>query len=60
MLGQFRAADVPAKRKLVEFKVTRDAMLPVGTQLHISHFSPGQYVDVCSKRYVVYGEGVGE
>jgi len=37
MLGEFKAAGVPLKRKLWECQVTEDALLPVGTvigQLH--------------------------
>lgn len=32
--------------KLAEFRVTPDALLPVGTALHVRHFVPGQYVNV--------------
>ncbi|KAG0228620.1 54S ribosomal protein L3 [Mortierella sp. GBA43] len=46
-LGQFDKAGVNPKRKLFEFHVTPDAVLPVGTELAASHFVPGQYVD-CS------------
>ncbi|RWW85458.1 hypothetical protein BHE74_00005853 [Ensete ventricosum] len=45
-VGHFRAQGVPLKRKLKEFPVTEDALLPVGTQITIRHFIPGQYVDV--------------
>ncbi|KAH0904341.1 hypothetical protein HID58_043844, partial [Brassica napus] len=45
-LGHFRAQGVPLKRKLREFPVTEDALLPVGTELGVRHFVPGQYVDV--------------
>lgn len=34
------------KRKLIEFRVTEDALLPVGTSLNVRHFVPGQYVDI--------------
>jgi large subunit ribosomal protein L3 len=34
------------KRKLHEFPVTEDALLPVGTSLNVRHFVPGQYVDI--------------
>ena len=44
--GHFRAANVDFKEKLAEFRVTEDAMLPVGTRLNARHFVPGQYVDV--------------
>lgn len=45
-LGHFRAAGVPPKYKLQEFRVTPDAVLPVGAELSAGHFVPGQYVDV--------------
>ncbi|RDX96543.1 50S ribosomal protein L3-2, chloroplastic, partial [Mucuna pruriens] len=45
-VGHFRAQGVPLKRKLREFPVTEDALLPVGTSLNVRHFVPGQYVDI--------------
>ncbi|KAF4350530.1 hypothetical protein F8388_014991, partial [Cannabis sativa] len=45
-VGHFRAQGVPMLRKLREFPVTEDALLPVGTSLGVRHFVPGQYVDV--------------
>lgn len=45
-VGHFRAHGVPLKRKLKEFPVTEDALLPVGTPITVRHFVPGQYVDV--------------
>ncbi|KAE8077136.1 hypothetical protein FH972_015730 [Carpinus fangiana] len=45
-VGHFRAQGVPMKRKLREFPVTEDALLPVGTSIGVRHFVPGQYVDV--------------
>lgn len=45
-VGHFRAQGVPMKRKLKEFPVTEDALLPVGTCIGVRHFVPGQYVDV--------------
>ncbi|CAI0560871.1 unnamed protein product [Linum tenue] len=45
-VGHFRAQGVPLKRKLREFPVTEDALLPLGTSLGVRHFVPGQYVDV--------------
>ena len=43
---QFANAKVEPPKKLVEFRVTPDAMLEVGTELAASHFVAGQYVDV--------------
>ncbi|RZC44345.1 hypothetical protein C5167_037294 [Papaver somniferum] len=45
-VGHFRAQGVPMKRKLREFPVTEDGLLPVGTPITVRHFIPGQYLDV--------------
>ncbi|ONK63053.1 uncharacterized protein A4U43_C07F10930 [Asparagus officinalis] len=45
-VGHFRAQGIPLKRKLKEFPVTEDALLPVGTPITVRHFVPGQHVDV--------------
>ncbi|EPS72101.1 hypothetical protein M569_02657, partial [Genlisea aurea] len=45
-VGHFRAQGVPMKRKLREFPVTEDALLPLGTSIGVRHFLPGQFVDV--------------
>ncbi|XP_024531187.1 50S ribosomal protein L3-2, chloroplastic [Selaginella moellendorffii] len=45
-LGHFRSKGVPIKRKLKEFQVSEDALLPVGTPLTVRHFVPGQFLDV--------------
>jgi large subunit ribosomal protein L3 len=45
-VGHFRTPGVPLKRKLKEFPVTEDALLPVGTTISVRHFVPGQFVDV--------------
>src|SRR5262245_17395890 len=45
-LGHFTTADVPPKEKVVEFRVSPNAVLPVGTELVVTHFVVGQYVDV--------------
>jgi large subunit ribosomal protein L3 len=46
LAGHFLAAGLPIKRHLAEFRVTPDALLPVGTPLAAAHFKAGQYVDV--------------
>ena len=46
MRGHFAKANVEPKRKLVEFRVSPDALSDVGAELVPSHFSEGQYVDV--------------
>ncbi|XP_021765539.1 50S ribosomal protein L3-2, chloroplastic-like [Chenopodium quinoa] len=45
-VGHFRAQGVPMMRKLKEFPVTEDALLPVGTSINVRHFVPGQHVDI--------------
>jgi large subunit ribosomal protein L3 len=44
--GHYAKAKVEPKRKLVEFRVTDEAVLPVGSELAASHFVTGQFVDV--------------
>ena len=46
MRGHFAAAKVEPKRKVVEFRVDADAMLPVGEEIIADHYFAGQYVDV--------------
>ncbi|WP_275790834.1 50S ribosomal protein L3 [Pararhizobium gei] len=44
--GQFAAANVEPKAKVVEFRVTSDNLIDVGAELTASHFVTGQLVDV--------------
>jgi large subunit ribosomal protein L3 len=44
--GTFAKAKVEPKHKLVEFRVSDDALLDVGTEIVADHFVPGQIVDV--------------
>ncbi len=44
--GHFAKAKVEPKARLVEFRVTEDALVEVGAELTVAHFVPGQYVDV--------------
>ena len=44
--GHFAVAKVEPKRKLAEFRVTEDALIPVGAEITADHFIAGQYVDV--------------
>ena len=46
--GHFAKANVEPKKKLAEFRVSEDCLLPVGSELSVEHFVVGQYVDVCS------------
>lgn len=45
--GHFAAAKVEPKKKLVEFRVSEDALLETGSFLSADHFVVGQKVDVC-------------
>ena len=44
--GQFAKAKVEPKKRLVEFRVSPDALLEVGTRISAGHFVVGQKVDV--------------
>jgi large subunit ribosomal protein L3 len=46
MRGVFKAAGVEPKRKLVEFRVDADKLIPVGEEIIADHYFEGQYVDV--------------
>jgi large subunit ribosomal protein L3 len=46
MRGHYAKAKVEPKRKLVEFRVPKDALLEVGAELSAAHFVAGQFVDV--------------
>lgn len=45
-LGHFAKAKVEPKKTLVEFRVSDDCVIPVGSELSASHFVVGQFVDV--------------
>src|SRR4029077_9426323 len=42
----FVVAKVEPNRKVAEFRVSEDALIPVGAEITADHFVPGQYVDV--------------
>jgi len=44
--GRFAAAKVEPKRKLAEFRVGENELIPVGAEITADHFVVGQYVDV--------------
>ena len=46
MKGHFAKAKIEPKRKLVEFRVAADAVLPVGQEIRADHYVRGQFVDV--------------
>jgi large subunit ribosomal protein L3 len=52
LMGHFARAGVSPKQKLVEFKVSENAVVPVGTKIFAEHFRPGQFIDVRSKSCV--------
>jgi large subunit ribosomal protein L3 len=45
--GYFAKANVEPKRKLAEFRVSEDSLIPVGAEITADHFVAGQFVDVC-------------
>jgi len=45
--GYFAKANIEPKRKLAEFRVSDDAVIPVGAEITADHFVAGQFVDVC-------------
>ncbi|MDX2027322.1 MAG: 50S ribosomal protein L3 [Alphaproteobacteria bacterium] len=46
--GIFAKAKVEPKKKLMEFRVSDDALLEVGAELSVEHFVPGQFVDAAA------------
>ena len=44
--GHFAKAKVEPKKKLAEFRVSEDALVPVGAEITAAHFVAGQHVDV--------------
>ena len=44
--NNFAIAKVEPKRKVVEFRVDENAMIPVGAEITADHFVVGQFVDV--------------
>src|SRR5712691_10843043 len=44
--GHFAVAKVEPKRKITEFRVSEDALIPVGAEIQADHFVVGQFVDV--------------
>jgi large subunit ribosomal protein L3 len=44
--GHFAVAKVEPKRRLAEFRVSEDSVIPVGAEITADHFIVGQYVDV--------------
>jgi large subunit ribosomal protein L3 len=44
--GRFAVAKVEPKRTIAEFRVSDDAVIPVGAEITADHFVAGQFVDV--------------
>ena len=44
--GRFAAAKVEPKRKVAEFRVSDDAVIPIGAEITADHFVVGQFVDI--------------
>ena len=42
----FTKANVAPKKKVVEFRVSEDCVVPVGSEFGVNHFVKGQFVDV--------------
>lgn len=43
---QYAKSQIEPKKKLMEFRVSEDALLSIGDEISVEHFVPGQYVDV--------------
>ena len=54
MRGHFAKAKVEPRKKVVEFRVTPDALVEVGAEITAEHFVAGQHVDVTG---VTIGKG---
>jgi len=46
MRGHYAKAKVEPKKKVVEFRVSADALVEVGKEITAAHYVPGQFVDV--------------
>ena len=46
LIGHCKKVGAPPKRRIGEFCVTPDALLPPGQKISVAHFVPGQLVDV--------------
>ena len=46
MRGHFAKANVAPKRKIVEFRVSEDNLIPVGEEIIAAHYFAGQFVDI--------------
>ena len=46
MRGHFAKANVAPKKKIVEFRVSEDNLIPVGEEIIAAHYFAGQFVDI--------------
>lgn len=46
MRGHFAKANVAPKRKIVEFRVSEENLIPVGEEIIAAHYFAGQFVDI--------------
>lgn len=46
MLGVYIRARIEPKSRMAEFKCSSDCLLPIGHEMSVRHFTPGQYVFV--------------
>ena len=46
MRGHFAKASVAPKRKIAEFRVSEDNLIPVGEEIIAAHYFAGQFVDI--------------
>lgn len=46
MRGHFAKANVAPKRKIVEFRVSEENLVPVGEEIIAAHYFAGQFVDI--------------
>ena len=46
MRGHFAKANVAPKRKIVEFRVAEENLIPVGEEIIAAHYFAGQFVDI--------------
>ena len=44
--GHFAKAKTEPKEKIIEFRVSEDALLKIGDKISVNHFIPGQKIDV--------------
>lgn len=46
MRGHFAKAEVEPKRKMMEFRVSEDMLIDVGSEITADHYLPGQKIDI--------------